>query len=178
MDTKALRTARKTSKSDLLCIVLLILPERPETRRLHFGEVREQIFAAVIREASQNVYNRLSAEPTDTKFAPHTKTEQKVQANCLVLVWMEHRLYSLFIDDKLPVSNWLEIDNLEDLKGQSRQECIVGVAGLAQVSARTAITDSVTFEGRRTAAAFFRIDPLCGHPVRRVEERLHKVGTA
>ncbi|SIT43885.1 conserved membrane hypothetical protein [Paraburkholderia ribeironis] len=56
-------------------------------------------------------------------------------------------LYSLFVDDKLPLPKWLEIDNLEDLKGNLISVVIAVLAVLF-------LREAVAWDGERNIAAF------------------------
>lgn len=56
-------------------------------------------------------------------------------------------LYSLFIDDKLPLPKWLEVNNLEDLKGNLISVVIAVLAVLF-------LREAVAWEGTREIAAF------------------------
>ncbi|EEA04559.1 conserved hypothetical protein [Burkholderia sp. H160] len=56
-------------------------------------------------------------------------------------------LYLLFIDDKLPVPKWLEIDDLEDLKGTLVSVVIAVLAVLF-------LREAVAWDGVRDIAAF------------------------
>ncbi|HEY4298865.1 MAG TPA: YqhA family protein [Paraburkholderia sp.] len=56
-------------------------------------------------------------------------------------------LYSLFIDDKLPLPKWLEVNNLEDLKGNLVSVVIAVLAVLF-------LREAVAWDGTREIAAF------------------------
>jgi uncharacterized membrane protein YqhA len=56
-------------------------------------------------------------------------------------------LYSLFIDDKLPMPKWLEVNNLEDLKGNLVSVVIAVLAVLF-------LREAVAWDGSREIAAF------------------------
>jgi uncharacterized membrane protein YqhA len=56
-------------------------------------------------------------------------------------------LYSLFIDDKLPLPKWLEVTNLEDLKGNLVSVVIAVLAVLF-------LREAVAWDGTRDIAAF------------------------
>jgi uncharacterized membrane protein YqhA len=56
-------------------------------------------------------------------------------------------LYSLFIDDKLPLPKWLEVHNLEDLKGNLVSVVIAVLAVLF-------LREVVAWEGSSDIAAF------------------------
>ena len=56
-------------------------------------------------------------------------------------------LYSLFIDDKLPLPKWLEVSNLEDLKGNLVSVVIAVLAVLF-------LREAVAWDGSRDIAAF------------------------
>ncbi|CAB3793370.1 hypothetical protein LMG28614_03705 [Paraburkholderia ultramafica] len=56
-------------------------------------------------------------------------------------------LYSLFIDDKLPLPKWLEVNNLEDLKGNLVSVVIAVLAVLF-------LREAVAWDGSRDIAAF------------------------
>lgn len=56
-------------------------------------------------------------------------------------------LYSLFIDDKLPLPKWLEVNNLEDLKGNLVSVVIAVLAVLF-------LREAVAWDGTRDIAAF------------------------
>lgn len=56
-------------------------------------------------------------------------------------------LYSLFVDDKLPLPKWLEIDNLEDLKANLVSVVIAVLAVLF-------LREAVAWDGVRNIAAF------------------------
>jgi uncharacterized membrane protein YqhA len=56
-------------------------------------------------------------------------------------------LYSLFIDDKLPLPKWLEVTNLEDLKGNLVSVVIAVLAVLF-------LREAVAWDGTREIAAF------------------------
>ncbi|MGF6607022.1 putative membrane protein YqhA [Paraburkholderia sp. WSM4175] len=56
-------------------------------------------------------------------------------------------LYSLFIDDKLPLPKWLEVHNLEDLKGNLVSVVIAVLAVLF-------LREAVAWDGTRDIAAF------------------------
>ncbi|MBC8750887.1 MULTISPECIES: YqhA family protein [Paraburkholderia] len=56
-------------------------------------------------------------------------------------------LYSLFIDDKLPLPKWLEVHNLEDLKGNLVSVVIAVLAVLF-------LREAVVWDGTRDIAAF------------------------
>ncbi|TDN70162.1 YqhA family protein [Paraburkholderia sp. BL10I2N1] len=56
-------------------------------------------------------------------------------------------LYSLFIDDKLPLPKWLEVNNLEDLKGNLVSVVIAVLSVLF-------LREAVAWDGTRDIAAF------------------------
>jgi uncharacterized membrane protein YqhA len=56
-------------------------------------------------------------------------------------------LYALFIDDKLPLPKWLEVNNLEDLKGNLVSVVIAVLAVLF-------LREAVAWDGSRDIAAF------------------------
>ncbi len=56
-------------------------------------------------------------------------------------------VYSLFVDDKLPLPAWLEIDNLEDLKGNLVSVVIAVLAVLF-------LREAVAWDGTSDIAAF------------------------
>jgi uncharacterized membrane protein YqhA len=56
-------------------------------------------------------------------------------------------LYTLFIDDKLPLPKWLEVNNLEDLKGNLVSVVIAVLAVLF-------LREAVAWDGSREIAAF------------------------
>ncbi|RKT13883.1 putative membrane protein YqhA [Paraburkholderia sp. RAU2J] len=56
-------------------------------------------------------------------------------------------LYSLFIDDKLPLPKWLEVSNLEDLKGNLVSVVIAVLAVLF-------LREAVAWDGTHDIAAF------------------------
>jgi uncharacterized membrane protein YqhA len=56
-------------------------------------------------------------------------------------------LYSLFIDDKLPMPKWLEVNNLEDLKGNLVSVVIAVLAVLF-------LREAVAWDGSREIAPF------------------------
>src|SRR5579864_1778792 len=56
-------------------------------------------------------------------------------------------LYSLFIDDKLPLPKWLEVHNLEDLKGNLVSVVIAVLSVLF-------LREAVAWDGARDIAAF------------------------
>jgi uncharacterized membrane protein YqhA len=56
-------------------------------------------------------------------------------------------LYSLFVDDKLPLPKWLEIENLEDLKANLVSVVIAVLAVLF-------LREAVAWDGVRNIAAF------------------------